>query len=714
MIRIAYSHTLILTVLQYFKKSHWHLLIGLGFLFLTLPARGQIQDIKDPNAEVGEILFSNESALPVIRKIEELTGKPVLRKQNLPNVSITFESQGAMTKQEALLALESLLSLNGIAITEVGDKFLKAVISSEASSEVPRMVTDPAQIQQLPASQKIYAALFQLKHMGIQQAQERITPLLSRTVGNINPFPNVNSLLVTDALINLQHIQKILQRMDRPTELREDIHFISLDHTSATDMQQRLERLTSQNLRQYFGQDTTIQADERTNQLMVITPPGNIQIIRSIVKNLDINVDPLTESQVIPVSNAKAETVASLIQELIAGQQETENQDSAGSQNAPNAPQSSQPQFPSPRNENANNGGAPTQNPQQQTSSAATDSQGSPQSENGRLQFSEYIQVIADERSNSIIAYGTASDVEQVRKLVSNIDLLLPQVKIEVVIAEVTLDDDQVRGIESFGLSADVLEQWNLSSLSGPSSANLQTPFSMDATLKDFSIDAVFNTAQRKSNVEVLSSPTIVTTHNREAKILVGEQRPILTSTQSTLDSNNNTFNSINFENIGIDLTVTPLIGDNNIIQLEILQSVENVTGTTQIGNNDQPIIGNREASSFVSVANNEILILGGLQSKETSITEGRVAIFGSIPIVGELFTSDTESVQVRELVLFIKPTIVKPSGAPELRIDALNEMQDDQDIRKQLESWNFLPKESQKDQPQNSEQWPPLPETTQ
>lgn len=617
--------------------------------------------------EPARLTYSDIDAHSLLDVLTNLTGKPIIRQQNLPQTSITFDSVDKLNREEAILVIESLLSINGIAITEVGEKFLKAVPAKTADTEVPRLLT--GDIMQLEPGQQMFANIFDLEYLTTTEAQKLIDPFKSLN-GKINIFESANALLITDALINLQRIHLLLQKLDKPAEIREDLLFMPLKHVSAKDLQSRLSTMQKGSLKTYLQGNTSIEADERTNQLIIITHPGNKPLFEEIIAKLDIDVAPLTRSEVITVSNAEAATVANLINEIITGQEQTRDKNAPNTQNPSNEP-------------------TPAVQAPAQPSTPTAPAQQALAGEGAKLQFSEHVKIVADERSNSIVAYGTPNDIEQVRDLVQKIDVLLAQVKIEVVIAEVTLSNDQVRGIDSFGLSATDFDEWRLSDLAIASSGSLASPFTLSGTLKTFSLESVFRTAKRDSNVDVLSAPTIVTTHNQEATIIVGEQRPIITSTQSNTDATS-TYSSVSFENIGIELKVKPLIGANGVIQMEIEQKIEKVIDTTQIDNNEQPIIGTREAKSFLSVSDKDIIVLGGLQEVEMNQGEGRVFILGELPILGEIFRSKTNSKTVRELLLFIKPTIIRlPDDAAPMAKSDIKKLQNSEMIQESLKRWD-------------------------
>ena len=173
-------------------------------------------------------------------------------------------------------------------------------------------------------------------------------------------------------------------------------------------------------------------------------------------------------------------------------------------------------------------------------------------------------------------------------------------------------------------------------------------------------MNVVLESARTNSNVNVVSTPTIVTTHNKEATMVVGQAQPIVTSTQTSLNSSDSARSSYQFEDITMELKVKPLIGPNDVIQLEIEQKFDEISGTTLINGEEQPIIGRREASSTVSIADGELIVLGGMQREALTESEGRPFILGRLPLLGWLFKSESKSTTRSELMVFIRPTIMR------------------------------------------------------
>ncbi|MDR1401763.1 MAG: hypothetical protein LBI81_02285 [Puniceicoccales bacterium] len=293
--------------------------------------------------------------------------------------------------------------------------------------------------------------------------------------------------------------------------------------------------------------------------------------------------------------------------------------------------------------------------------------------------FSQNLTIEPDARSNSVVVCGTQADIERVESIIDQIDVLLDQVRIEVVIAQVQLSKGQGSGLEKFGLN------YNVSSVNGDAAGgygghntdmkvtgtSLEGAgeiLSLAARLNHFGMSTVFNKAKTDSNVKILSAPTVVTTHNKEAVVRIVDSLPILSSKDSDISNPGASRATVTFKDIGIDLRVKPLIGTNGIIQLEIKQCVETRGTSVKIEGNETPSTIKREAESFVSVFTGDTVVLAGLQEKKTSENSGKLWLLGDVPILGKmLFSPKSKQEDTTELIIFIKPTIVSNPANEEL-----------------------------------------------
>ena len=631
--------------------------------------------VDQPEEMVGVLMLRDESAPQVLNLLEKMTGKIILRRQDITAVKINFNSQDELSKADAVLALESLLTLNGIMLTDMGGRFMKAVPATNVNSHVPVML-DGSTLGRTP-SQQIYAKLFKFEYLQAEQANgTTITPLLSQNATSV-VFPKSNALLITDALINLQRIEKIVQQMDKPQTIREEIQFIKLNYIQASEMQQRIDNLVQGPLKHYLEGNTSVTADERTNQLILITHPGNLDVIQRVIDSVDVDAAPLTASEVFPLRQAKAEEVVPIIEGIISGQKEGREED------AKVARENTQNKSNSNNNQVAN---TPTTGPTPQaapTLQAATAGIAS----NSSLQFSSFVGLSADERTNAIVAYGTHQDLKTLKELIEKIDIPLPQVLIEAVITEVTLKEDQASGISSFGFDytgvGNIFSNASITTAGGTGisagTVDLNNP-------DEFSLTALVTASDTDSNARILSTPRIMVSHNEEGIINVSESRPIITSSTSYSNSDGNVRSNVEYRDIGIKLTVTPLIGADGTVQMKIEQTIENVVGTIQVDENDQPIIGIREATSTVSVQDNQVIVLGGLQ--QNSVTDGNsyVPIFRRIPIIGELLGTDSAEYDRTELIIFLRPKVLQnPAIAQSLSDEYIDQAEEKEAIQHYL-----------------------------
>lgn len=622
----------------------------------------------------------------VFEELERLTGKSVLRPQALPNAQITFLPQGPLTRADRIIALESLLSLNGISLVQMSDRFLKAVPSSTVLTESPELIVGST--LDIRPTEAVFAKIFRLDFLSAEEATTAIQPLLGGT--GLITLQRANWLLIADSLTNLQRVERVLEEIDRKQERREEIRFFQIRNMPVREILDNLNSLSEGPLGRYFSGNTVLSAVEQSNQLVVVAHPDSMEVITGLVREFDIDVEPLTTSKVFYIRHAVAGEVSATLRELVQAQQESEPEGTVDGR----AGRPEEEVTPGTGEEGAPEAGG---------SARLMDEVGDLAAETAaRMQFSRFASIVSDERANAVIAYGTESDIQQIGRLIEQIDILLAQVRIEVVIVEVTLSENQVRGIDAF--SAD----YNRASGSGGGVGGDQLVLGGEdggalniggfvlspLTLPDFSLESVFNTARSNNDVSVLSAPTVMTTHNREARVIVAESRPIVTGSTSSTDGGTTT--SVDYRDIGIELTVKPLIADTGVIQMEIKQTVDNVvreiTDTDNPELKGQPIIGTREAESFVSVSDSEIIVLGGLQERTDRRTENKIALLGDLPVLGNwLFTRRGEDIQTRELLIFIKPNVMlSPETANEDAENQVEILEQKEVLRQYLDTGQF------------------------
>ncbi len=598
---------------------------------------------------VGPIMLRDESIDQVLALLERWTGKTILRPQTMPTASITLTLRESVTQAEAVQAVETLLNLNGIAITPLGKRFLKATPLNLAKSEAPEFI-DGSTLELTPSG-RVASKLFQPTFIRINEFMPQIASMLNPAAGSPPViFEKNNTALVTDSVSNLQRVEILLTRLDQPVLAGLQPKFYPLHFAKASDVVNKIRTIFTGPLQNQLGSTTTYNADDRTNQLILVCDSRQVAFFDELVAKLDVKSDPNTRNEVIYLKHAAAKDVAAILSLLVSGQ----NNAAKSSGQEALRPVTSAPGTPAAPGPIPPAAAAPV--PALAALNLPLDSSN---------QFSSLLTILPEERSNSIVVSGTLDDVRLINELVAKIDILLAQVRIEVVIAEVTLGNSATSGISALGLK---ILDGKLVGFGATGAGFVVSDVTLDAVTHDLSATIALGTTPRKTNAVILSQPNIITTHNKEGHIFVGEQTPIVSnyinngSTGTGGIGNSGSFSSnVAYKDIGIDLKVKPLIGADGSVQLEITQEVNDVLGTVNIGGNDQPRIGRRSTESFVSANSGDIIVLGGLQRTSKSKNTSRL---GPIPIIGDLLGTRSREDTRTDLVFFLRPTVLTNTPA--------------------------------------------------
>ena len=611
--------------------------------------------------QIGPVILRDETVAQVLDLMQRWTGKSILRPAALPASVYTLSLPASITRDEALLAIETLLNLNGIAVIQQGDKFLKVVPNLVAKAESPQLIT--GSVLALPPSGRIASKIFTLKHANAQELVAQIASGLNTTLASPPVyFGRNNALLITDSISNLQKIETLTEQIDKPQLDLVVTKSYVLKNAMATDMVNKLTSMlrspatVSGGAPFRLSTGTTFLADERTNRVLLMGSADQHTFFDGLIETLDQKSNPNTKTDVIFLRHADAQQVATLVTSLVTGQT------TAAARAGNTVRTATVNRTPTPTAP-----GAPA--------AAGT-------SQMGADEFSSNLTVLPDIRSNSVVVSGTNDDLRLLHELVDKVDIVLPQVRIEVVIAEVKLSDTDINGFNTLGLT---VTNGKLVGVGGtgagfnvngtPATLNTailpnQTPVNASqGTLNgsDLSATIGLTTTPRKGDLRVLSVPAITTTHNKEATIFVGESRPVITGATIAPQTGQVT-SQVSLRDIGIQLKVLPLIGKDGAVQLQVSQSVEDILGSVQLDGNDQPIIGRRTTDSFVSAQSGEIVVLGGLQRTITTKSTSRL---GPIPFLGDLFGSSTDVEEKQELIIFLRPYVLNGSAVDNL--DALS-----------------------------------------
>lgn len=612
----------------------------------TPPVEEEMVSLKLPDADIDTVLSA----------LEIYTGKIILRPSALPTApgGYNLKIQKPVPKSQAILYLETILAMNGIAVIPLGNDALKVVQLGTARVEAPELILGTT--LEMPPSSKVASKLFQLDFLRVQEFQQMLQGITNPSFGTTTPLMNANAVLITDTISNLQRIEMLLQQVDRPSAGGMATKFYQLRNgAKASDVVSKLRNILTGAIQQQLGLGTMYSADDRTNQVILITDPRQFPFFDELIDKLDVRADPNTRNEVIYLRHAKAEEVANVVIRLIQGQ----NQITQRSQSTRTNQNNMTPVPPPPVNPNQP---APTTPPTVVSGSAAGN-------DNPTNEFSTFVTVASDERSNAIVVSGTVDDIRLLRELIDRLDIVLAQVRIEVIIAEVTLTDNNQSGITQLGLKVEgdkltgVVGSAVGIGVNGGAAGSFATITRGGTVTGPWDLAGVvtLNSTERKNNTVILSRPSITTSHAKEAEVFVGETRPVVSGTVVSGIGGGATSMTTQLE-IGIKLTVTPLIGDDGSVQLDIQQAVDEVApNAIEIDGNEQPIIFKRTTKSFVSVKSGEIIVLGGLQRQGSTRNSSRL---GPIPIIGDLLGGRQRRTSKTELIFFLQPFVLTNTPA--------------------------------------------------
>jgi len=405
----------------------------------------------------------------------------------------------------------------------------------------------------------------------------------------------------------------------------------------------------------------------KTNQIIIVDTDASVKRILQFLATFDNEQQKKKQAQVYvyAVQNGKAKNVANLLQQIFLGAKPAATPDRPHTTTTTTTTTTRPPTPP------------PSQPPisQQQLSKPPTTGA-------GETLVSDITRIFADEILNSVIILATPEDYTLIKETIAKIDLLPRQVMIEGLVAQINLTDNLSLGLSyvfktQFKISPDSimkgaigLNTGNLDATSLPGSG-----FTFVGTVGD-DVRAVINALATQSRAKVIAAPHILVTDNREARIQVGQQVPIVTSTSYDTTVTSSRTSTIQYKDIGIILKVTPQVNESGLVALDLAQEVSTYS-TIELGTNETTIILNKaEATTNVVVKDGETIVIGGLIREDTSKSRTGVPWLTKIPLLGYLFGNTIDDETRTEIIILLTPHVIKTQDqAKELTSDYVDRM---------------------------------------
>lgn len=573
--------------------------------------------------------FKDADIKELIKFVADITGKTVIID---PKVKGTIEvfSEQQMDEAELYETFLSILDVHGFTAINAENDVIRIIPQKGArTSAIPVIKGGGA-----AANPEYVTQIIALKNVNASKLIPVLRPLIPQQ-GHMAAYTETNSILVTDNADNVAKIVKIIRNLDKSP--LKDVEIVKLKFAAADEivkMVNNINKSASSSKSSNVEDSIDVVADSRSNSVILNGTVESRNRIKKIIYGLDIRLDSLGNAQVFRLKHAKAKDLAPVLTKV--------------SQNMVKM------QYDA-KTKSATKGGSTIQ---------------------------------ADEASNSLIVTAEPNNMESLRGLIRQLDIPRQMVLVEAIIAEVTLSDDKGLGLDflfagkdsgfggsntggklsnfSGGLTTNSTDQAKgvLSGLAGIVGGSIGAfDFNPDGN----SFGAILTAIENNTNSNILSTPSIMTLDNKEASIVVGKQVPFVTGSYTSTGNNGsnpgNPFQTIDRNDVGITLKVTPHVNSSGEITLEINQEAseapESNTGTVD---SSQLVTTERKIDTSVRVKDGDIVVLGGLIQEKAEEIEKKIPMFGDIPLFGRLFKSTTSIARKTNLIVFIRPSIMTES----------------------------------------------------
>lgn len=612
------------------KGLYWKTIPMLFFLsaLLTIPVFGETQpsplspapfDTPDPNRRTITIDFDNVDIRLFIKHISEITGKNfVIDKSVQGNVTITSPTK--ISIEDAYRVFESVLEIHGYTTVPAGS-VLKILPSARARSQNIEMLESA--VANIPED-RVVTQLVTLQHSSPLELKKVLTPLVSET-SLIIAHAQSGMLIITETLSNIQKLLSIIELLDVQSR-EEEIAVIRLTNASSVNLAKILTAIFQNTSRPPKGQVDSagtikIVSYERVNALILLANSTNMARIKSIIAMLDTSNERAAGNiHVYYLQNATAVELAKVLTSLPSDQKE----------------------------DSANKG-----------KTAA---------------ISKSVKIMADEETNALIITAERDEYAVLEGVIQKLDIPRRMVYLEALIMEVDVDTDFEVGVEwaAGGSFADDTGQIatgfsgseGFSLLEGITSEDptLSSGFSLGVLRQGVkigdvifpNIGAILNAYKTDSAINIISTPQILTTDNKQAEISVGENVPYITSRNTT--SSDQDYTQYEYRDVATKLAITPHINQSDTLRLEIETEVVRL----QPGSTDTPTTYKRTASTTVILKDSETVVIGGIMGQDETESEWKVPLLGDIPLLGWLFKTHSSTSVKTNMFIFITPKIVR------------------------------------------------------
>mgnify|MGYP002816242600 CR=1 FL=1 len=578
------------------------------FMSLHLQAQEQPWKINTKNVDIREF----------ITMISTITGKTFIVDPRVKG-KVTVISDTSLDPDAIYELFLSVLRVHGYAAVPAGNvvKIIQQVLAKQSGNA--------ADISTDRQSEEMITRVIPVKNSSAVELVKIIRPMIPQ-YSHISGLASPNVLIISDHASNILRLIDIVDRIDvADTSM---LAIVQLKEAWVEDMVALLEKLAPEQIGKGAKGPNTVRvvASERTNSLVFKGEPSTLAKMQALVEQLDQPATRVGTTQVVRLAHADATDMAELLKNLV------------------------------------------------------TDTAKAPKTAGAQ---DEEINIQADEGLNALVIRANPTSMAEIKDIVAQLDIRRLQVLIESAIVEVTTSFEKELGSELIvgdtsssslplgmtapsGILASILQSLAASpALTAPTLGDSPMIAAGRSDADGINFALIVRALSLNSDVNLLSTPSVMTMDNQEAKIIVGQSVPFRTgSTVTGSQGANNPFTTISRENVGLTLAVTPHIHDGNLVRLEISQEVSEVDALQNIGADGSAdlITNTRTLETTILADNGEVIVLGGLMRDKVTNSSTKVPLLGDIPLLGRLFKSTGEIHEKQNLLIFLRPTVVASS----------------------------------------------------
>ncbi|NUY57076.1 MULTISPECIES: type II secretion system secretin GspD [unclassified Salinivibrio] len=550
--------------------------------------------------------------------------------------TINVRSYNTLDDEQYYQFFLNVLEVYGFAVVEMENGIVKVVRDKDAKTSPVPVVGEGDNV----VGDEVVTRVIAVKNVSVRELSPLLRQLINNAgAGNVVHYDPANVIMITGRAAVVNRLTDIIQRVDQAGDKKVEV--VRLDHASAAEMVRIVDTLNKRDNANTRPEllEPRIVADERLNAVLVSGEPKVRERVIELIRQLDQEMATTGNSRVIYLRYAKAEDVVDVLQGVsdnLLKEKEKKNQPSVNDQ---------------------------------------------------------AVQISSHQGTNSLVITAPPDILKTLESVISQLDIRRAQVLIEALIVEMSESDGANLGVQWGSLENGGIQFNNAgvgvtSYLTGQKAAEDTTrtevryrddgtPYNVPITESgDYSAlnnvlgglnglaagvvmgdwTALVTAVASKNESNILSSPNLMVLDNQEASFIVGEEVPVITGSQ-TGSNNDNPFQTVERKDVGIKLKVTPQINEGSAVLLDIEQEVSNVLGAS--GAVDVRF-GKRQLNTSVMVGDQQMIVLSGLIDERTVESESKVPLLGDIPILGHLFKSTSTETEKKNLMLFIKPTIIR------------------------------------------------------